>query len=342
MTTKSFENRADIEGRHESGERENMKTPYASIATDYLFKGWDILPLPERSKFAPPKGYTGLNAKDIDEEIALGEWMDTAGNIGLRLPSGVVGIDIDAYKDNGLAFNELVQKLGPLPETMGITSRSTVADGVTLFFSSPKGTKFIGSVGTVDIIQNHHRYAVAPPSIHPEGRVYRWVSSSGLDLPWVPEPEDFPALPEAWVEFLQEKKTVAPKPELVADIDFSEFMAEDGKACKKMNSILKGAIIRLKEKKSSRHDLMVLATWAMTGEAGHGHTGYDRVLIAYQKAWEKSFPAAERASRPLPLEFESALRGAQRKLPRPSGTCRCNEEAQRHAPQSSSSLRMWR
>lgn len=320
-----------------------MTTPYASRATDYLFKGWDILPLPERSKFAPPTGYTGMNAKDIDEEIALGEWMDTAGNIALRLPSGVVGIDIDAYKDDGKAYAELIQQLGPLPETMGITSRNSVDDGVTLFFSSPKGIKFIGSVGTVDIIQNHHRYAVAPPSVHPEGRVYRWVSSSGLDLPWVPEPEDFPALPKAWVEFLQEKTVAqAAKVERVEDIDFSEFVTETGSACKKMNSLLKGGIIRLKEKKSSRHDLMVLATWAMTGEAGRGHTGYDRIIATYQKAWEKSFSAAERKARPLALEFESALRGAQRKLPMPHGRCTCDENATRSTPQSSSSLRMWR
>jgi hypothetical protein len=302
-------------------------------------KGWTVLPLPAQSKKTPPVGYTGEDALEVDESLALGEWMESAGNVALRLPDGVIGIDIDAYKDGGAGYAKLVKRLGALPETMGITSRANVSDGVTLFFSVPKGSRLIGSVETVDIIQKHHRYSVAPPSIHPEGRQYRWVSSSGMDLPWTPEPDEFPELPASWFNFLKEKSGPVKPAIVIREIPF-EY--ESGSGCKKMNSLLKGAIIRLREGQAGRHDLMVLATRAMTCEAAKGHRGYDRILAAYEKAWQKSFSASERKSRPLSLEFKSAVLGAQRKISKGHFECTCDREAKLEMPVSSASLKMWR
>jgi hypothetical protein len=314
-------------------------TPYAEVASTYVMAGWDILPLPAMSKKKPPTGYTGENALEIDEEIALGDWMDIGHNVGFRLPKTLIGIDIDSYKDEGRTFKRLIAKLGALPETFGITSQDDVKDGATLFFSIPLGVRLRGSVGSVDLIQSHHRYSVAPRSIHPSGRVYRWVSSSGLELPWTPEPDQAPNLPVAWLEYLMEKE--AKEVPVLTQQEEIEFSFEAGMACRKMNALLKGAIIRLKEKKASRHDLMVLSTWAMTGEAAKGHLGYDRILAAYQKAWEKQFSSSERSGRPLSLEFTSAVRGAQRKIHKGMAHCSCNEEA-RESPQTSASLKMWR
>lgn len=322
-------------------------TPYQSFAGEYLANGWDVLPLPLRSKKTPPKGYTGEDAIEIDEELALGDWMETGGNVALRLPDGVIGIDIDAYKDGGATLKRLIKKLGALPETIGITSRASVDDGVTLFFAVPLGARFKGSEGSIDIIQKHHRYSVAPPSIHPEGRAYRWVSSSGFDIPWTPEVDSFPTLPDAWLNHFLEASKIskedsqrkeALESSVQTEIDFA-FPA--GTACKKMNSLLKGAIIRLRENQNSRHDSMVLSTWAFTGEAAKGHTGYDRVIAAYASAWKKSFNASESNARPLELEFDSALRGAQRKIPRTGSVCSCERENMK-AKKTSSGLKMWR
>ena len=47
------------------------------------------------------------------------------------------------------------------------------------------------------MIQPHHRYVVAPPSIHPDtGRAYRWRSGS------ITKVGDLPALPQPWLDAL--------------------------------------------------------------------------------------------------------------------------------------------
>lgn len=310
-------------------------TPYAEKAQDYINKGWEILPLPEKSKFAPPAGYTGADAREVSEDIALGEWMDIGANVGLKLPRGVVGIDIDAYKDGGKSYTTLTNELGSLPETVGVSSHGSLSEGGTLFFTVPKDIVLVSGVGTVDLIQHHHRYSVAPPSIHPSGRVYRWISSSGFELPWVPEPDELPDLPQAWVERLAMVETPA---DLFDDVP---FVAGEGAPCKRMNSLLKGALIRLRERKIGRHDLMVRATWAFTQEAAKGHTGYERVLAVYRRAWEKSFTPQERAERPLSLEYSSAVRGAQRKTRSASGGCLCAPERLSRGG-SVNKFKMWR
>lgn len=311
-------------------------TPYAEKAAEYMMRGWEVLPLPERSKAAPPAGFTGAGGGEVTEELALGEWLEQGHNIALRLPKGVVGVDIDAYKDSGRTFTTLTRELGPLPETVGVSSQDSIEKGGTLFYTLPSDLPLSGGEGAVDLIQHHHRYSVAPPSVHPSGREYRWVSSSGLPLPWIPEPEDLSPLPSAWVERFAAVETPA---DLFEGVPFT---TADGAPCKRMNSLLRGALIRLREKKVGRHDLMVKTTWALTAEAAKGHTGYERLLSAYRRAWEKTFTAEERATRPLLLEFNSAVRGAQRKVGKSAGNeCFC-ETASRARATGTAGLRMFR
>lgn len=314
----------------------SIQSPYQATAQALMLSGWTVLPLPTAAKFPPPQGYTGSEAIEVEEELALGEWMETGGNLALRLPDGVIGLDVDAYKDGGETFKALIASLGALPETAIITSQASLDLGGTYLFSVPSGTRLRGSHGSVDIIQSHHRYVVAPPSIHPSGRIYRWVSSSGLELPWLPEPDSFPTLPDAWLKFLSAEPSWMPE----ANDDNEDFGFEAGTMCKAMASRLKGGFIRLKEKSASRHDLMLMTTWALTGEAVHGHTGYEAAVDAYQKAWEKTFTAAERRERPIGLEFDSAVRGAQRKQGGIKGACSC-ESVQPHHHKRSKDLKMW-
>jgi hypothetical protein len=69
---------------------------------------------------------------------------------------------------------------------------------VGVFFRSVIRFKELG-LGDIEIIQPHHRYVTAWPSIHPKtGQQYRWISPDGTLLPEgratvrrVPQP-DFP------------------------------------------------------------------------------------------------------------------------------------------------------
>ena len=72
----------------------------------------------------------------------------------------------------------------------------------------PEGVLFKGGIkfeelatGDIDIVQPHHRFIVAWPSIHPNSQRYRWFGPDGAMLPEgeVPRVEDLPELPQDWL-----------------------------------------------------------------------------------------------------------------------------------------------
>jgi hypothetical protein len=179
---------------------------YDTTALDYLAGGWSPLPLPPREKHDPPAGFTGYRGDDADE-AQVRRWSaehPADANIALRVPPDVIGVDVDLYKgDTALNLEHLQQRFGPLPATVMSTSR-TDGSGIRLY-RVPVGTMLRGApAGGIEIVQAHHRYLVAPPSIHPEGRPYRWIDeASGEILDRPPDPSDLPDLPWAWIEGLQ-------------------------------------------------------------------------------------------------------------------------------------------
>jgi hypothetical protein len=126
-------------------------------------------------------------------------------NIGLRLERGMLGIDVDAYggKAGARTIADAEQRWGALPSTVWSSSRD---DGVSRirFYRIPEGLHWPGDLGDksgVELIQYRHRYAVVWPSIHPEGRTYRWFGADGNEI-GIPDPDQLPALPDAWVQGL--------------------------------------------------------------------------------------------------------------------------------------------
>jgi bifunctional DNA primase/polymerase-like protein len=187
---------------------------YASAAQAYLTAGYSPLPLPPGQKWPPPKGWTGAGAPMADlEQVRRWARSDPAGNIALRLPDDVIGIDLDLYPDPSkdhpaaermAAWDALLSQFGPIPESPRATSRDDGVSGIRLYRVPPgwKGAGLLPAapvcgghplpdggeakpgdpVSPGEVIQHHHRYAVAPPSIHPSGRRYRW---HGGNLPAV-------------------------------------------------------------------------------------------------------------------------------------------------------------
>jgi KaiC/GvpD/RAD55 family RecA-like ATPase len=179
--------------------------PYAAAADIYWRAGWrGILPLPANKKHDPPKGYTGAAGHD-PYYPEVWEWVTGpagAGNIALRMPSNVIGIDVDDYGDKrgGDTLTLAEAAHGVLPPTWRSTSRDDGVSGIRLY-RIPEGLAWPGEVGaSIELIQTRHRYCVVWPSIHPEGRTYRWISPDGLVSTAVPDPDDLPLLPDAWVQ----------------------------------------------------------------------------------------------------------------------------------------------
>lgn len=179
--------------------------PYAVGADVYWKAGWrGIVPLPYKAKKNPPSGYTGEGG--IDPSYAdLDSWTtgpEGAGNIALRLPRGVIGLDVDAYGDKlgALTLSEAEVQLGTLPATWRTTSRDDGISGIRLY-RVPEGLAWPGEIGlSTEIIQYRHRYAIVWPAVHPEGRIYRWINPDGVTATVVPDVDDLPALPDTWVE----------------------------------------------------------------------------------------------------------------------------------------------
>ena len=183
---------------------------YKDLAVAYSVSGWPgVLPLPANAKTPPPEGYTGRSG-DWTPLERVQQWSLSErgeGNLGLRLPDWIVGIDVDAYegKVGGRSFEQLADACGALPKTWISTSRDDNMSGI-LFYRIPEGTgwKKAHPPEHIDIIRAAHRYAVVYPSVHPEGRPYRWLKPGGAPAKEfeIPVASELPDLPQSWVDAL--------------------------------------------------------------------------------------------------------------------------------------------
>lgn len=190
---------------------------YGDAAGLYLAAGWaGVLPLPPRAKKRPPKvwlspteavSFTGYDGVD-PTAAQVRAWMRTrpGGNVALRMPATVVGLDLDLYKAVGAAsYARLVDELGPLPATWRSSAR-TDGSGIALF-TMPAGVRWAErrAGDGIELIHHGHRYAVVWPSLNPDtATIYRWWTPTLIVAGWVPRVDEVPALPAAWGRRLTE------------------------------------------------------------------------------------------------------------------------------------------
>ena len=254
-------------------------TPFATAADAYLAAGWvGVLPLPARAKKSPPTGYTG-DTGAYPTVADLTEWRthQGTGNIGLRMAAGVIGIDVDNYgtKPGSATLARLEDDLGPLPDTAMSTSRTDGVSGIR-FYRLPEPVKLIGALPGIEIIQRHHRYAVVAPSIHPEGREYRWIGPGG-EIIDVPNVDDLPELPAAWVDHLRaDNHTPRQRQALAAGVDVAPAVER----------ALGAAMIGMHQ--GTRHDTTLRGVVALTRLADQGYPGADGAI----RTLEATFLAA--------------------------------------------------
>lgn len=171
-----------------------MTAGYALAAPLYRQAGWaGTLPLPPRAKSNPPSGYTGVDGADpTDQQVATWALQHDGGNLALRLPDGIIGIDLDLYKDPG-ARERLHALIGcQLPPTIASTSKLD-GSGIYLYRTPPlpQGKRYLDApVEAVEVIQHGHRYAVVWPSVHPDGPGYFWWDTSSGERLDGPPPFD--------------------------------------------------------------------------------------------------------------------------------------------------------
>lgn len=273
--------------------------PWGSFSKAYYDAGWCPLPLPPRRKKSPPTGTTGKY--EMPDKKKISGWAkshDSRGNIALRVPDNVIGIDVDAYdaKIGRASLAEMEKELGSLPPTWTLTSRRDGVSGIR-FYAVPPGLHWPGEpLPDVQIVQNHHRYAVAYPSVHPDTRaLYLWYAphdalnghpSVTVDNE-IPHITELPELPPAWVEGMTSGKlweglaadTAATRPEL---LDWLKARPA-GNMCRLMRKQAAAAATELSV--GGAHDTLNSRAYAIVSLATEGHSGVLRALRIIRDAF---------------------------------------------------------
>jgi hypothetical protein len=262
---------------------DDTTTPLAAeVARTLLERGWPPLPIPARSKGAPPTGFTGYAGKyPTATQVQSWTW---DGNIAIRLPPDVVGVDVDVYHGGDKGLDELQDRYGVLPATVWSTSRED-GSGIALF-RVPVGTTLATDPATgIDMIQAHHRYMIVHPSLHPEGRLYQWIDEQDQEtyLDGPPEPGELPELPWAWIEGLTVSKSDAARAATPDEV--RAFVAEHARQTRP--AALRGVERRLAEYVGARHDTLVeVACWALR-EAAAGYYTADAAIEVLHRWWRR-------------------------------------------------------
>lgn len=295
--------------------------PYAHAAALYWNAGWrGVLPLPPRAKKSPPTGWTG-RTQDWPTYPDVYAWTEDhpAGNLALRLPHHVIGVDVDDYegKNGATTLAALEAAFGSLPATWRTTSRDDGVSGIRLYRVA-EGAAWPGDLGPgIEIIQWCHRYALVWPSVHPEARTYRWVMPDGEDsIGVIPTPDDLPDLPAAWVEGLTHGRSDVATiktalPAGAASVWLGQL--QDRRPCRETTRALTRYTTDLAPADGnpgrSRHEVALTATMRLIRLAAEGHHGVPSALLAFKKAWARSL-AGSRSTDEENGEWARLLEGA--------------------------------
>jgi P4 family phage/plasmid primase-like protien len=291
---------------------------YGSHAGLYWAAGWRcILPVPVRSKTPPPTGYTGDHGIDEVPSEVLAEWEQThaQNSIALRLPAGVICIDVDHYDKPKVAPDGSVSVVakrgddtirafeaawGPLPATWASTARgddTTAGPSRTLFYRVPVGrygtTLGEATNGAVEILQRHHRYCVVWPSINPDANnaQYRWYGPSGQPTVDIPRPDELTELPNTWVIGLAEgasSPTAMAAPAALGAELLASLLDDDRPPCADITNIALTVADEVEHAAAgSRHDVVTRRVYQLIRAGAFGHPGCGAVLAELRTRWDE-------------------------------------------------------
>lgn len=157
-------------------------------AVEYATKGWRVFPLKEGNK--EPHNRDGFKSALTDVDFISKWWNEhPRDNVGIATDDQELFVlDIDG-PDGDATLERLEEEFGRLPETlMAQTGKGKhfyfrYSGPESLGISAGKEGKRLGK--GIDT-RGTGGYVVAPPSIHPDGRTYRWVNW-GTPLAWLPD-----------------------------------------------------------------------------------------------------------------------------------------------------------
>lgn len=153
-------------------------------AINYGKFGFAVFPLLPRSK-AP--ACSGGFHDAVKDEVSIRSLWGTKTNCNLGIATGDISgfwvLDIDSEKGGEESLVELENKYGSLPETL---VSKTGGGGKHYLFRIPPGEKIpctINKLAKGIDTRGNGGYIAAPPSVHPNGKVYEWVDNEISEAP---------------------------------------------------------------------------------------------------------------------------------------------------------------
>lgn len=319
--------------------------PYATAARLYRAAGWPgVLPVGQRpgEKWPPPSKFTGAGAPDPSGPD-VEAWIETHGkrNIALRMPPGVLGLDVDAYEKGGklkagaAALAELEAQHGPLPATW-VSSARPAPSGIR-WFRVPieldgRPINWPGEAAKgIEVIQHGHRYALVWPSINPEadGAEYHWRTPGDAPYARIPQPDELAELPEAWVRglmlgYARTEKSAIGRDELAAWWG----LLRTGEMCPRVLDMLEAAHTGLWSSGGGRHETARDAARTLAAYGGEGHRGAPEALTQLGEYFTEAVAAPGRdASGEWLRLLSGAVELAATDNPAPRPMCACEPPA---------------
>lgn len=254
--------------------------PYAISAHAYLTAGFS--PLPAKGKLLLVTGVSGIDGR-MATAHDVSRWADeyADADVVLRLPTDVIGLDVDAYKDNLEALAKLERRHGKLPETWNADSRG--GDGGKLLYRVPlRDSKWKSDIGGITTIQHTHRYVLVAPSYNEKSEsVVKWYHGLGGPeiVDEIPDVADLPMLPAAWVAELlyaeRYRQTTKTNP---TDFDIFTLFTQ-GAPCEFMNKLIDYGEATLRGAYTSGlHDAGLHVIGRVLRAGCNGHTGVETAL----------------------------------------------------------------
>lgn len=160
-------------------------------AVKYAAKKWFVFPLAGKK----PIHKEGFKLATIEESFICKWWGgDVDWNIGLQTGarSGVWALDVDADKGGEEMLAFLEGEYGALPLTFEVVT----ANGRHMYFKWPVDGPEIRNAQNRDDLRGldwrgEGGYTLLPPSVHPDGPVYRWAKNGATEFaetpPWLLE-----------------------------------------------------------------------------------------------------------------------------------------------------------
>lgn len=161
-------------------------------ALAYAARGWSVIPIEPRGK-CPLVSWLAFQQRRADAEQIedwFRRWPDANVGIVTGRVSGLAVVDIDPRHGGAASLASAQDEHGPLPPTV---VAETGGGGRHLYFAHPDALlrNRVGILPGIDL-RADGGCVVAPPSVHPSGRPYRWAAGHG--------PEDLrPAALPRWL-----------------------------------------------------------------------------------------------------------------------------------------------